>query len=100
MMPPPTSAASSTGSPAENGAAIEFRSVGFAIQKHQILSDVNLQVAAGETLVLLGRSGSGKSTLLDLMAGRLQPDTGTVERGPTVRLGYYDQLGVELLLVR
>jgi osmoprotectant transport system ATP-binding protein len=78
MMPPPTSAASSTGSPAENGAAIEFRGVGFAIQKHQILSDVNLQVAAGETLVLLGRSGSGKSTAVKLINRLLVPSEGEV----------------------
>ena len=38
----------------------------------------------------------GKSTLLDLMAGRRQPTEGRIEVGPTVALGYYDQLGVTL----
>src|SRR5690606_20789591 len=40
--------------------------------------------------------GSGKSTLLDLIAGRREPRSGRVARGSTVRIGYYDQRGVEL----
>jgi ATP-binding cassette subfamily F protein uup len=38
----------------------------------------------------------GKSTLLDLLGDRKQPTSGTIERGVTVRVGYHDQLGVEL----
>ena len=45
---------------------------------HQVLAGVNLQVASGELVVLLGRSGSGKSTLLHLLAGIDLPDSGTV----------------------
>jgi osmoprotectant transport system ATP-binding protein len=79
MLPPRASAAPSTAdSPATHEGAIEFRNVGFAIQKTQILSDVNLQVAAGETLVLLGRSGSGKSTALKLINRLLVPTEGEV----------------------
>jgi phospholipid/cholesterol/gamma-HCH transport system ATP-binding protein len=39
---------------------------------------VNLQVYAGETLVIIGRSGVGKSTILKLMAGLAMPDSGEV----------------------
>ncbi|MGA8104760.1 MAG: ATP-binding cassette domain-containing protein [Candidatus Acidiferrales bacterium] len=78
MMPTRTNAAFSANSSAANEVAIEFRNVGFAIQKNQILSDVNLQVAAGETLVLLGRSGSGKSTALKLINRLLAPSQGEV----------------------
>ena len=78
MLPARASVVSSTDAPAENEAAIEFRNVGFAIGKHQILSDVNLQVAAGETLVLLGRSGSGKSTAIKLINRLLEPTAGEV----------------------
>ena len=43
-----------------------------------------------------GPTGPGKSTLVDLLAGRRSPRTGTVEVGPTVVVGYYDQQGTEL----
>jgi ABC transport system ATP-binding/permease protein len=50
----------------------------------------------GERLGVVGVNGSGKSTLLDLLAGRRQPRSGTVQVGSTVRVGYYDQRGVDL----
>ena len=43
-----------------------------------VLADVNLPVAAGERIVVLGRSGSGKSTLLHLLAGLIDPSSGDV----------------------
>jgi osmoprotectant transport system ATP-binding protein len=57
---------------------VEFRNVSFEIAGKQILSDLNLAVEAGETLVLLGRSGSGKSTALKLANGMLFPTGGEV----------------------
>ena len=40
---------------------------------------------------MVGTNGSGKSTLLNLIAGRLVPDSGTMEVGETVRIGYFCQ---------
>lgn len=57
---------------------VEFRNVTYEIAGRKILSDVNLQVDPGETLVLLGRSGSGKSTALKLTNGMLFPTGGQV----------------------
>lgn len=45
---------------------------------------------------VIGRNGAGKSTLLNLIAGRIQPDSGTVDYGGTVRIGYFTQEGFEL----
>jgi NitT/TauT family transport system ATP-binding protein len=51
-----------------------------------VLEDVNLSLASGEIVGLLGRSGSGKSTLLRIVAGLLQPSGGEVLwRGVPVR---------------
>ncbi|HKK92118.1 MAG TPA: ABC transporter ATP-binding protein, partial [Longimicrobiales bacterium] len=45
---------------------------------HTVLHDVDLSIARGEFVVLLGPSGSGKSTLLNLVAGIDQPDAGSI----------------------
>jgi len=47
-------------------------------ESRSLLRDLDLQVAAGETVVVLGPSGSGKSTLLKIMAGLEAPDAGEV----------------------
>ena len=57
---------------------VEFRAVSYEIETRPILSDFNLAVEAGETLVLLGRSGSGKTTALKLINGMLYPTRGQV----------------------
>lgn len=57
---------------------IEFRRVSYSIAGVSVLDDLNLQVHAGETLVLLGRSGSGKTTALKLVNRLLSPTAGEV----------------------
>lgn len=57
---------------------VEFRNVCYEIAGKKILSGVTFSVAAGETLVLLGRSGSGKSTALKLVNAMLYPTSGEV----------------------
>jgi len=58
---------------------IEFRDVAYALPNGQpLLSELNLEVQRGETLVLLGRSGSGKTTTLKLVNRLLTPTGGEV----------------------
>ncbi len=47
--------------------------------RHAVLRGVDLSVARGETLGVVGRNGSGKSTLLRLLAGIYSPDRGSIE---------------------
>ncbi len=61
-----------------------------------LFQDLDLDLGPGDRLGLVGPNGSGKSTLLDIVAARLAPTAGSVETGPTVRLGYYDQAGRDL----
>src|SRR5579859_1319791 len=58
--------------------AIEFRDVSYGIDGTQVLSNLSLQVARGETLVLLGRSGSGKTTSLKLINRLVSPTSGEI----------------------
>ncbi len=57
---------------------IEFANVTYFAGGRAILSDFNLTVEEGETLVLLGRSGSGKTTALKLVNGLVMPERGRV----------------------
>jgi osmoprotectant transport system ATP-binding protein len=57
---------------------IEFRDVSYRVSGIQVLSDLNLRVAHGEILVLLGRSGSGKTTTLKLVNRLVTPTSGQV----------------------
>ncbi|HVC67221.1 MAG TPA: ABC-F family ATP-binding cassette domain-containing protein [Acidimicrobiales bacterium] len=76
---------------------IECADVGFAYEAGSpILRHVDLLIGPGDRLGVVGANGTGKSTLLDLLAGRRTPTAGTVEVGPTVVVGYYDQHGAEL----
>ena len=54
------------------------KQVAFAERQLSILSDINLAIAAGESVAIVGASGSGKSTLLGLMAGLDLPSRGKV----------------------
>jgi len=65
--------------PAESEApVIEFRDVSYTVSGTQVISNLNLRVDRGETLVLLGRSGSGKTTTLKLINRLASPTSGQV----------------------
>ena len=57
----------------------------------EIFTDVGVAVDRGSRVVILGLNGAGKTTLLRIMAGLLEPDTGAVEPGHGLRIGYYAQ---------
>ncbi len=67
--------------------------MGHSFDERRLFSDVELLLDPRERLGVVGPNGSGKSTLLEIMAGRLRPATGTVQRGSTVQVGVYDQQG-------
>ena len=56
-----------------------------------LFSSLNLAVAAGDRIALIGPNGSGKTTLLDILAGDTSPDSGSTSRQRNVSLGYLKQ---------
>lgn len=56
-----------------------------------VVNNFSYQFKRGDKIGIIGANGAGKTTLLEIIAGRLQPDTGQVEKGETVVIGYYDQ---------
>ncbi len=76
---------------------VELHGVGFTWPGGaQVLEPLDYAFEPGDRIGVVGRNGSGKSTLLDLIAGRHLPTVGHVDRGRTVKIGYYDQLGRDL----
>ncbi|HET6972594.1 MAG TPA: ATP-binding cassette domain-containing protein [Pyrinomonadaceae bacterium] len=59
-------------------ALVEFQNVSFTLSGTNIISDLNLTVERGETLVLLGESGCGKTTTLKLVNRLFEPSSGEV----------------------
>lgn len=61
-----------------NNTVVSLKDIWKSFGSLEVLKGVNLDIAAGENVVVLGRSGSGKSVLIKIIAGLLQPDKGTV----------------------
>ena len=72
----------------------------FGDETSWLFRDLDLDLEPGGRLGIVGANGTGKSTLLDIVAGRRSPTAGRVATAPTVRIGYYDQVGVDLDLTR
>ena len=59
--------------------AIRVRGLAKTLRRQPVLAGVDLDVAKGETVVVIGRSGSGKSVLLRHIVGLMEPDAGTIQ---------------------
>ncbi|MEA2826991.1 MAG: transport system ATP-binding/permease protein [Actinomycetota bacterium] len=77
---------------------VDLQGVGhrFGDESSWLFRDLDLDLEPGGRLGIVGANGTGKSTLLDILAGRRSPTAGRVATAPTVRIGYYDQVGFDL----
>ena len=76
---------------------IDLLDVSVSFDGRPVLRDVEWRIGPGERTGIVGANGAGKSTLLALITGAIQPESGRVKRGKTVRLGMLDQRGDELV---
>ncbi|CYV29959.1 TPA: ABC-F family ATP-binding cassette domain-containing protein [Streptococcus suis] len=70
---------------------INFENVSFSYPDKPILEDFNLLIQNKDRIGIVGDNGKGKSTLLNLIAGDLQADSGKLDIGETIRIGYFSQ---------
>ncbi len=75
---------------------IECHNVNKSFDNLKILDDFSYKFAQGEKVGIIGKNGTGKSTFLNTITGRLQPDSGEIETGETVVVGYYQQSGMQI----
>jgi ABC transport system ATP-binding/permease protein len=70
---------------------IEADRIGKAFGDRTIVEDFSIRVHRGDRIGIVGPNGSGKTTLINLLAGALQPDTGTVRLGVNLAMASLDQ---------
>ncbi|MHB8145534.1 MAG: energy-dependent translational throttle protein EttA, partial [Vulcanimicrobiaceae bacterium] len=70
---------------------IEFAGVRKAYGDRLLVDDLSFRIAPGAIVGVIGPNGAGKSTLFRMLAGKEEPDAGTITIGPTVRLAVADQ---------
>ena len=75
---------------------IELHGVSKAFDGRTVIENFSYNLLRGDRIGIVGRNGAGKSTLLHMAAGELEPDSGHVEIGTTVKIGHFSQEGREL----
>jgi ATP-binding cassette ChvD family protein len=73
------------------GKVIEAKGISKAYGDKLLFEDLSFLLPPGGIVGVIGPNGAGKSTLFKLLTGKEQPDTGSIDIGSTVRLGYVDQ---------
>ena len=74
---------------------IDCENVSLHFGERTMLDDFSYKFSRFERVGIVGKNGAGKSTFLNLMTGYLQPEAGKIERGETLRIGYYRQKGID-----
>ena len=76
---------------------IELNNVAKGYGERTLIKDFTYEFEPEDRVGIIGGNGAGKSTLMDIITGRIQPDSGSVEIGSTIHIGYFDQHSDELL---
>ena len=77
--------------------AIDLKAIYKSYNDKPLIQDFTYEFVPGDRVGIIGRNGAGKSTLMDIITGRIQADSGTVEIGSTIHFGYFDQHSDTLL---
>lgn len=70
---------------------IELNNIGMVYEGIEYIKDFSYILLRNDRVGIVGPNGAGKSTLMDIIAGRLQPTSGSITVGQTVKIGYFSQ---------
>lgn len=70
---------------------IELNNIGMVYDGIEYIKDFSYILLRNDRVGIVGPNGAGKSTLMDIIAGRLQPTSGSITVGQTVKIGYFSQ---------
>ncbi|MBO1050264.1 MAG: ABC-F family ATP-binding cassette domain-containing protein [Dolichospermum sp. DEX182a] len=76
---------------------IELKNVSKAYNSRTLIKDFTYEFSPEDRIGIIGGNGAGKSTLMDIITARIKPDSGSVEIGTTIHIGYFNQHSEELL---
>ena len=70
---------------------LRVRNLSKSFDGKKVLNNINFELFRGERVGIIGKNGIGKSTLLKILLDKLTKDTGEIEFGTRLKIGYYDQ---------
>lgn len=76
---------------------IELENVSKSYNERTLIKNFTYEFSPDDRVGIIGGNGAGKSTLMDIITGRIEPDSGKVEIGSTIHIGYFDQHSEQLL---
>ena len=83
--------------PRSGDQVVALEGVKKAYGKRVIYDGLNFNLRRGERWCVMGKNGAGKSTLLKIVAGAVEPDSGVVRLGASLKMGYFAQQALDLL---
>lgn len=76
---------------------IELENVSKSFEGRTLFKDFSYEFTPRDRIGIIGANGAGKSTLMNIITGRIEPDTGKVDIGKTIHIGYFDQHSENIL---
>lgn len=70
---------------------IEVENISKSYENQTLIQDFTYEFSPNDRIGIIGKNGAGKSTLMDIVTGRVEPDSGKVDIGATIHIGYFDQ---------
>ena len=70
---------------------IELKNINKAFEDKLLIENLSVKIPRGAIIGIIGPNGAGKTTLFNMISGKEKPDSGSIELGESVNLGYIDQ---------